>query len=317
MQTGKQPRVVVIGGGTGMPVLLRGLKNLPLDLTALVSVADDGGSTGKLRSEMAIPAPGDIRNVIAALSDAEPMLLDLFQHRFNVENSLMGHSLGNLLLAAMTSVTGDFYTGIREISRVLNVKGNIYPISNENMSLHAIMEDGQIISGESNIPLANKKINRVYLRPEPIRPLPKAIESIKNADLVVISPGSLYTSILPNMIIPHIDKAIRMTKGKVVYVCNVMTQAGETTGYTASDHVQAIVDHVGEECVQAIVVHNEPIKQNIQDIYALENAEPVVYDTQSLLDMDLEIIEDDIIDYSKTSIRHDTEKIAQLLYAII
>lgn len=317
MQKNKQPNIVVIGGGTGMPILLRGLKNLPIDLTALVTVADDGGSTGKLRSEMAIPAPGDIRNVIAALSDAEPMLLDLFQHRFSVENSLSGHSLGNLLLAAMTSITGDFNTGIKEISRVLNVKGNIYPISDENMSLHAMMEDGEIVSGESNIPLANKKIDRVFLRPEPVHPLPNAIEAIQNADLVVISPGSLYTSILPNMIIPHIEEAIRETKGKVVYVCNVMTQAGETTDYTASDHVQAIIDHVGNACVQSIIVHNEPIKQNIQNIYALEDAEPVLFDTQRLLDMDLEIIQDDIIDYSKTSLRHDTRKISRLLYSLI
>src|SRR5699024_1020216 len=212
----ENPRIVVIGGGTGMPVLLRGLKNLPVDLTALVTVADDGGSTGRLRHEMAIPAPGDIRNVIAALSDAEPMLLDLFQHRFTVGNGLSGHSLGNLLLAAMTSITGDFYTGIKEISRVLNVKGKIYPISNENMSLHAVMEDGQIVSGESKIPLVNKKIKRVYLRPEPVHPLPNAVRSIEEADLVVIAPGSLYTSILPSLIIPHIDEAIRQTKGKVV-----------------------------------------------------------------------------------------------------
>ncbi|HLQ72135.1 MAG TPA: YvcK family protein [Bacillota bacterium] len=313
----ENPRIVVIGGGTGLPVLLRGLKDLPIDLTALVTVADDGGSTGRLRHEMSIPAPGDIRNVIAALSDAEPMLLDLFQHRFSVGNGLSGHSLGNLLLAAMTSITGDFYTGIKEISRVLNVKGKIYPISNENMSLHAVMEDGQIVSGESKIPLVNKKIKRVYLRPEPVNPLPNAVRSIEEADLVVIAPGSLYTSILPNMIIPHIDEAIRTTKGKVVYVCNVMTQAGETTGYTASDHVQALIDHIRDHCVQAIVVHNEAIKQNIQAVYAAENAEPVIYDTQRLLDMGLEIIEGDIIDETKQSLRHDTAKIAKLLYSLL
>ncbi|MFD2761254.1 gluconeogenesis factor YvcK family protein [Lentibacillus juripiscarius] len=314
--TGKS-NVTVIGGGTGMPVLLRGLKNLPVDLTALVTVADDGGSTGRLRNEMAIPAPGDIRNVIAALSDAEPMLLDLFQHRFTEGNGLSGHSMGNLLLAAMTSVTGNFFTGIKEISRVLNVKGNIYPISNQSMSLHARMEDGTIVSGESNIPLANKKIEHVFLRPEPVRPLHHAVEAVKNADLVVVSPGSLYTSILPNMIIPQMDEALRQTKGKVVYVCNVMTQAGETTGYTAADHVQAIRDHIGETCVDSIVVHNEPISQHVRAIYAEENAAPVVYDTDRLIDMGLEIIESDIINSSKTTLRHDTEKIAKLLYSII
>ncbi|WP_067727130.1 gluconeogenesis factor YvcK family protein [Oceanobacillus damuensis] len=317
MSKQKLPRVVVIGGGTGMPVLLRGLKNLPIDLTALVTVADDGGSTGRIRNEMAIPAPGDIRNVIAALSDAEPMLLELFQHRFSEGNGLSGHSMGNLLLAAMTSVTGNFNTGIKEISRVLNVKGKIYPISNENMSLHAEMEDGTIISGESSIPLSNKRIKRVFLRPQPVKPLPNAVRAIDAADLVVISPGSLYTSIMPNLIIPQVKEALRDTKAKVVYVCNVMTQAGETTGYTASDHVKAISDHIGQGCIDAIVVHNEVIDQSIRAIYAEENASPVEYDMERLFDMGLEIIEGDIIDHSQSTLRHDNHKIAKLLYSIM
>lgn len=311
------PRVVVIGGGTGMPVLLRGLKDLPIQLTALVTVADDGGSTGRIRHEMDIPAPGDIRNVIAALSDAEPMLLELFQHRFSVGNGLSGHSLGNLLLAAMTSLTGNFYTGIKEISRVLNVKGEILPISNENMVLHAEMVDGVVVSGESKIPLANKRIKRVFLTPEYVRPLPNALEAINKADLVVISPGSLYTSILPNLIIPKIDQAIRKTKGKVVYVCNVMTQAGETAGYTASDHVRAICRHIGEGSVDSIVVHNESIKQTVRDVYAEENAEPVIYDIEQLLEMGLQIIEGDIVEYTQNTVRHNTEKISKLLYSIL
>src|SRR5690625_3678214 len=182
----KKRNVVVIGGGTGMPVLLRGLKNLPINLSALVNVSDDGGSTGRIRSEIKIPAPGDIRNVIAALSDAEPMLLKLFQHRFEMKNGLSGHSLGNLLLAAMTTVTGDFYTGIKEISRVLNVIGDIYPISNENLSLHAKMEDGTIVPGESKIPLARKRIKKVFLRPQPVQPIPAAVQAIQEADLIVI-----------------------------------------------------------------------------------------------------------------------------------
>ncbi|WP_284141108.1 MULTISPECIES: YvcK family protein [unclassified Virgibacillus] len=317
MTENHEPRVVVIGGGTGMPVLLRGLKHLPVHLTALVTVADDGGSTGRLRSEMDIPAPGDIRNVIAALSDVEPMLVELFQHRFSSGNGLSGHSMGNLLLAAMTSITGDFYTGIKEISRVLNVKGDILPISNEMISLHAEMEDGTIVSGESNIPLANKQIKRVFLRPEPVQPLPNAIQAINEADLVVISPGSLYTSILPNLIIPGIDAAIRQTKAKVIYVCNVMTQAGETTGYAASDHVKAIWNHIGEDCVDAVVVHNEPINERILHVYAEENAVPVQYDIEKLLEMGLQIIEGDIITQHHFTLRHDTHKISKLLHSIV
>lgn len=317
MSNETKPSVVVIGGGTGMPVLLRGLKQLPIQLTALVTVADDGGSTGRLRSEMAIPAPGDIRNVIAAMSETEPMLVELFQHRFAVGNGLSGHSMGNLLLAALTSITGDFYTGIKEISRVLNVKGKIYPISNENMSLHAKMEDGSIISGESNIPLSNKRIKRVFLSPQPVKPLPDAIQAISEADLIVISPGSLFTSIMPNLIIPGIDDAIKQAKGKVIYVCNVMTQYGETTGFSASDHVQAIINHIGEGCVDSVVVHNEPIEQTVRAVYAEENAEPVIFDTERLLEMGLQIIEGDIINHQQPTLRHDTQKIANLLYSIL
>lgn len=313
----RKPRVVVVGGGTGMPVLLRGLKYFPIDLSAIVTVADDGGSSGRLRTEMAIPAPGDIRNVVAALSEAEPMLLDLFQHRFSDGNGLSGHSMGNLLLAAMTSVTGDFYNGIKEISRVLNVKGEIYPIANENMFLHAEMSDGSIVSGESNIPLAGKKIKKVFLSPEPLLPLPEAVDAIEKADLVVIAPGSLYTSTLPNVIVPQIGDALRNAKGKVVYVCNVMTQAGETSDYTAADHVQAICDHIGNDCIQSIVVHNKPIEGDVRKMYAEENAEPVFYDTDRLKEFGLEIIEGDIIDYNKKTLRHDTGKVAKLLHSLL
>lgn len=313
----KDPKVVVIGGGTGMPVLLRGLKNLPIDLTALVNVADDGGSTGRIRNDMAIPAPGDIRNVIAALSEAEPMLLELFQHRFEVGNGLSGHSMGNLLLAAMTSVTGDFNTGIKEISRVLNVKGEIYPISNDSMSLHAKMEDGTITSGESKIPLVHKRIKKVFLSPQPLQPLPNAVEAIESADLVVISPGSLYTSILPNLIIPGIGNALRNTNGKVIYVCNVMTQAGETTGYTAADHVQAIVDHIDSGCVDSIVIHNECIRKSIRDVYNVKDAEPVVYDIDRLIGMGLQVVQSDIIDYTEKTVLHSRKRVADLLYSLL
>lgn len=313
----RKQNVVVIGGGTGMPVLLRGLKEYPIDLSAIVTVADDGGSSGRLRTELSMPAPGDIRNVIAALSEVEPMLLKLFQHRFVNGNGLSGHSMGNLLLAAMTSVTGDFYNGIKEISRVLNVKGNIYPIANQNMFLHAEMEDGEIIAGESNIPLSGKVIKRVFLKPEIVLPLPEAIAAIKEAGLVVIAPGSLYTSTMPNLIVPEIGDALRDAKGKVVYVCNVMTQEGETTGYTAADHVKAITQHVGEGCIHSVLVHNKTIDETLQKKYAKENAEPVIYDTDRLIDMGLEIIEADIIDYSKKILRHDTGKVAKILSTLV
>lgn len=313
----RRKKIVAIGGGTGMPVLLRGLKQLPVDLSAIVTVADDGGSSGKLRTELAMPAPGDIRNVIAALADAEPMLIDLFQHRFKDGNGLSGHSMGNLLLAAMTSISGDFYNGIKEISRVLKVKGNIYPIANQNVVLHAEMTDGEIVTGESNIPLANKQIKRVFVSPLPVKPLPDAIEAINQADLIVISPGSLYTSVMPNLIVPEIENALRDAPGKVVYVCNVMTQYGETTGYTAGDHIQAIHDHIGVDIVSTIVVNNSAIEQDIRENYAEEHAEPVVYDISRLKSLGLEVIEADIIDHHQRKLRHDTHKIAKLLYEML
>lgn len=312
-----RPSVVVIGGGTGMPVLLRGLKDYPIDLSALVTVADDGGSTGRLRNEMDIPATGDIRNVIASLSNAEPMLLELFQHRFEKGNGLSGHALGNLLLAAIASISGDFYKGIQEISRIFNVKGNIYPISNEPLTLHATLMDGTVIRGESNIPLATVPIKSVSVTPENVSPLPEAVRAIEQADMIVISPGSLYTSILPNIIIPHIKDAIQQTNAHVVYVCNVMTQAGETTGYSASDHVQAIFDHIGLGTVDSIIVHNESISERSKERYAEENATVVEYDIERLRAFGLSIIEGDIIDHSESMLRHDTKKIAKLLYSFV
>ncbi|WP_193064311.1 gluconeogenesis factor YvcK family protein [Oceanobacillus oncorhynchi] len=312
------PKITAIGGGTGMPVLLRGLKDLPVDLTAVVTVADDGGSTGRIRSEMEMPAPGDIRNVIAALSDAEPMLLELFQHRFQQGNGLTGHSLGNLLLAAMTSMTGNFNQGIKEISRVLNVKGNIYPISNDNMSLHAIMEDGEIIHGESNIPLSGKRIKRVFLEPQPLQPLPNAVESIQKADLIVISPGSLYTSIMPNLIVPEVKEALLNTKTKIVYVCNIMTQYGETTNYSAADHVQAIHDHVGDDCVDYVIVHDQPIDAETQEIYKEEQAFPVVADSSRLEAMNVQVLPGNIVVKHKDgTLRHNNDKIAKMLYKFL
>lgn len=312
-----KPNIVIIGGGTGMPVILRGLKKYPINLFALVTVADDGGSSGRLREEFDIPAPGDVRNVIAALSDVEPVLEELFQYRFEVANGLSGHSLGNVLLTALASVTGDFHRGIERLSEILQVKGKVLPIVNESVSLFAEMEDGKIIKGESNIPDVNKKIKRVFVRPDELKPTNNVLNVINEADLIVISPGSLYTSILPNLIIPQVAETIKLAKAKVVYVCNVMTQSGETTSYCASDHIKAIYDHVGDQFIDDIIIHNEPLKRSFIKRYAEENAEPVVNDIVQLQKMDLNVIKKDIIDYSQLTIRHDTEKVGALLYDIV
>lgn len=309
-----QPKVVVLGGGTGMPVLLKGLKRHPIDLSTIVTVADDGGSTGRIREEIDIPAPGDIRNVIAALSEVDQELKTLFQHRFQVKNNLSGHSLGNLVLAAMNSLTGDFYTAVDKVSELFNVKGAIYPIVNESIVLNAEMTDGTIVKGESNIPVKDKQIKRIFITPNEITPNPKVVQAIHKADLIVISPGSLYTSILPNMIIGGVTEAIRHTQAKVVYVSNMMTQFGETEGYSATDHVEAIYRHIGQDTIDVIIVHDQPINQDILALYKEERSLPVEYDYTRLSSHNLEVLKADIVEYSNKMIRHDTKKLAEILY---
>lgn len=300
-----------------MSVLLRGLKVYPVDITAIVTVADDGGSSGRLRDELKIPPPGDIRNVLAALSDVEPLVEDLFQHRFNKGNSLTGHSLGNLILAAMTNITGDFFHAVREMSKVLNVRGKVLPAANRSVVLHAEMEDGTIVSGESKIPYSGKKIKRVFLSPESIEPLEETIEVIRQADLILLGPGSLYTSILPNLLVPKIGDEVCKAKAKKVYICNVMTQAGETLDFTASDHVKALNEHMKCTFIDTILVNDEEIPDMMKALYAEELAKPVYYDIEALRGLGLEIVHDKIVSYENNVIRHDTVKVAKLLYDMI
>lgn len=311
------PNVVVLGGGTGMPVLLRGLKSYPINLSAIVTVADDGGSTGRLREYIDMPAPGDIRNTIVALADMDEELEALFQYRFKENRELAGHALGNLVLAAMSSDTGDFYTGIKILSELLGVKGNIYPLVNEPAILHAVMDDGSIVSGESKIQLEHKKINKVYLTPDNLKPMPEVVTSILNADIIVISPGSLYTSILPNLVITEVVQALKNTTAQVVYVCNIMTQDGETNNYTVLDHLIAIQKHVGANVVDSIIVHNKTIQPEIIARYAAEKAIPVTYDLQKLQEQGLEVIEADIAEFSDGALRHNTNLIAEIIFNIV
>ncbi|MGN1399923.1 MAG: uridine diphosphate-N-acetylglucosamine-binding protein YvcK [Bacillus sp. (in: firmicutes)] len=312
-----QPKIVIIGGGTGLPVLLRGLKQYPVDITAIVTVADDGGSSGRLRNELNIPPPGDVRNVLAALSDVEPLIEQMFQHRFSQSIDLDGHSLGNLILAAMTSITGDFVHAIREMSKVLNVRGKVLPAANQGVQLHAEMEDGTIVSGESQIPQALKRIKRVYLTPTDIKPLSETIQAIRQADLIVIGPGSLYTSILPNLLVPRIGLEVCNAQAQKVYVCNLMTQAGETQGYSASEHVKAIYDHIGCACLDTILVNNKEVPKAVKLRYKEESAQPVHFDVGRLEELGLEVVQEQIMTFEKEYIRHDTRKVAEILYRIL
>ncbi|CAI8872198.1 MULTISPECIES: gluconeogenesis factor YvcK family protein [Bacillus] len=317
MKKERKPKIVIMGGGTGLSVLLRGLKKYPVDITAVVTVADDGGSSGRLRDELEIPPPGDIRNVLVALSDVEPLVEALFQHRFTSGEGLTGHALGNLLLAGMTSITGDFFHAITETSKVLNVRGRVLPAANQSVVLHAELEDGQIVTGESKIPYFGKKINRVFLTPGDVEPLYETLMEIQRADLLVFGPGSLYTSILPNLIVKKIGDAVLAAKAKKAYVCNVMTQAGETMGYTAFDHVQALHDHLGAPFIDTAIVNNHDIPAGLRKLYAEELSEPVVVDEDRFAESKIRLIQDELAKYDDQVVRHDTLKLASILYSLL
>ncbi|WP_078594422.1 gluconeogenesis factor YvcK family protein [Evansella clarkii] len=313
----KKAKIVVLGGGTGLSVLLRGLKTFPVDITAVVTVADDGGSSGILRKELKIPPPGDLRNVLVALSEVEPLVEELFQHRFKNGNGLSGHSLGNLLLAGMTSITGDFARGVQELSRVLNVKGKVLPAANQEIILHAEMEDGTLVEGESSIPRAGKRIKRVFLEPAVPEPLQETLTALEQADLIVLGPGSLYTSVIPNLLVPQISEVIQRSEARKVYICNVMTQPGETTGFTAADHAMAIYEHAGDRILNSILVNVQPIPFSYAQRYAQQNAYEVAVDEDRLRNMGLKVLGEDLLYFDNYLLRHDGQKLSQRLVSML
>lgn len=310
------PKTAVIGGGTGLSVMLRGLKQMPLDITAIVTVADDGGSSGVLRSELKIPPPGDIRNVLLALSDVEPMLSRMLQHRFENGTGLAGHSLGNLILAAMKDITGDFVTGVKELSRVLAVRGRVLPAAAQAIVLKAEMEDGTIVSGESQIPNAGKKIKRVFIDQEGVQPLEESIRALQEADAILMGPGSLYTSILPNLLVPGIAETIIESNALKIFVCNVMTQPGETDHYSVFDHLNTIRKHAGHPIFDYVIVNNGEIPQDVREAYAKQGADIVRLDLDKVAEHGYGIIQDDLIQ-TQTYLRHDSEKLSRHIYRLI
>ena len=300
------PKVVAIGGGTGLSTLLRGLKEHTGNLTAIVTVADDGGSSGRLRREMGLPPPGDLRNCIAALADAEPLMTKLFQYRFDEGSGLAGHSFGNLFIAAMTEVTGNFEEAVRETSRVLAVRGQILPSTLTNVTLSAVTDEDDEIHGESNITERGSKIKKVFINPENAQANPEAIRAILAADMVVIGPGSLYTSVLPNLLVDGIRRAIQMSKAVRVYVCNVATERGETDSFSVSDHYQVLEEHVKEKLFNYVVANN-----NIATNGAVDSRfEPVMVDRNGVADVAL--VAADVIS-EENRYHHDTSKLASLL----
>lgn len=310
-----KPRVVVIGGGTGLSVLLRGLKERPVHISAIVTVADDGGSSGVLRDELKMPPPGDVRNVLLALADTEPLLERLLQYRFTNGTGLAGHTVGNLIIAAMKEIEGDFVRAVKKLSRVLAVRGDVLPAANQAIVLKAEMEDGTVVTGESKIPLAGKRIRRVWLDPPDVAALPEAVAALEQADAIVLGPGSLYTSLLPNLLVPGIVDAIRRSPAVKLYICNVMTQPGETDGYSAADHVQALVDHVGDRLFDYVIVHSGRIPSEVAQRYAQEGKKPVRCDRRRLEAMGYRVIVDELAVY-RTYLRHNAARLSDHILRI-
>lgn len=306
----KGPNITVVGGGTGLSVLLRGMKEATRNVTAIVTVADDGGSSGRLREEFNIVPPGDLRNCLVALADTEPMMEKLFQYRFRGNSDLAGHSFGNLFITAMTEVTGDIEQALKESSKVLAVKGKVFPATTAKVRLSATMEDGSIVEGESQIPLVHKKIQRVHIFPHHVAPVPSTLKAIREAEVIVFGPGSLYTSIIPNLLVDNIAEEIRNSKAIKIYICNVMTQPGETDNYTASMHVKALIEHGGNGIVDYVLVNNKVISPEMQDYYAKEGQYPVLVDEPAIEALGIKYFKADIIDDSEM-IHHDSIKLAQ------
>jgi len=310
------PKIVAIGGGTGLSTLLRGLKLYSSNITAIVTVADDGGSSGRLRRELGGIPPGDIRNCIAALADEEKLITELFQYRFEAGEGLSGHSFGNLFLTAMTAVTGDIERSIAASSKVLAVRGQVLPATLEDVRLWADLEDGRRIEGESNITEAKGKIVRVGCTPANPAALPRALEAIANADAIVIGPGSLYTSIIPNLLVPEIVEAISLSSAPKVYVCNIMTEPGETDGYSVADHVRAIDKAAGDRALfeTAIVQRKAPSAKALIR-YAQRQSHPVDLDRDALAELGRAVLAVPIMseDRQTGAVRHNSKRLGRLI----
>lgn len=319
-QLRKGPRIVAIGGGTGLPIVLHGLKEYTSNITAIVTVADDGGSSGKLTQIFKIPPPGDIRNCLVALADAEPLMRELFQYRFKDfkdKDVFNGHSFGNLFITIMSELTGDFEKAIKESSKVLAIRGQVVPVSLEKVSLGAKLKDNTVINGESKISQSKSPIETVFLNPLNIKPTIESIVAIKEADVIIFGPGSLYTSIIPNLLVAGIPEAIKNSKAIKIYVCNIMTQPGETTGYNLFDHVEAVEKHTYPEIFDYVLLNTEEIPQKLLEKYNEEGAIPVLWnDTNHVKNKTFSLIKAKLIN-TDNYVRHDPAKLARSIIKII
>lgn len=319
-------RIVSIGGGTGLSTILSGLKRYArtvqgeppdslyeADITAIVTVSDDGGSSGRLRRDLDILPPGDIRNCMVALSEDEALLSQLFQYRFHSGRGLKGHSFGNLFLAALDQVTGDFASAVRLSSEILAIRGKIFPATGSNVTLEARLADGRVIAGESKISKSRQSIDRIFLRPGRARPLKEALEAIANADIITLGPGSLYTSIIPNLLVSGIPQAIERSRALKLYFVNLMWQPGETINFSASQHVEAILKHAsGRRVMDCVVLNTAPISAALKRKYAAQNVNPVENDFERLHSLGVKVMAADLVGESKL-VRHDPGATARII----
>ncbi|WP_425449496.1 gluconeogenesis factor YvcK family protein [Dethiothermospora halolimnae] len=315
----KSPKIVVIGGGTGLSVLLRGLKLYTNNITAIVTVADDGGGSGILREDLGMLPPGDIRNCLLALANTEPTMEKLLQYRFT-DGHLSGQSFGNLFIAAMNGIYGNFEQAIKEMSNVLAVTGRVLPMTLEDVELYAKLKNGTVIRGESNIPEKNKelrsRIDYIFIKPRNSKPLDETVKAIKEADVIVLGPGSLYTSIIPNLLVKDIPKYIWRSSATKVYIPNVMTQPGETDGYNVLNHVETIFRHSRKKIIDYVIVNTENIPKSTLKKYYQDGAKPIMIDEkqeEKLNEQGIEVIKDGLVDIKKDYIRHDAIRTSEII----
>lgn len=315
---GRRPKVVVIGGGTGLPVILKSLREQNADATAIVTVADDGGSSGVIRDYINVVPPGDIRNVLVALSDLPQLTLDIFQYRFKSHDAFFsGHAIGNLIIAALSEMESGIFDAVQRLSEMMAVDGHIYPVANVALSLNAEFKDGTQLTGESEITAARKQIKRVWVSKTDQNDLaaPKAvhqvIDAILDADVVVLGPGSLFTSILPNLMIENLGTAVKQTKAEVIYICNIMTQKGETEHFTDADHVRVLHDHLGQNFVDTVLVNTAQVPENYLDHQKYDEILwPVEHDFEALRELGCRVISDNFLKLKDHGVFHNGQKVA-------
>ncbi|MCG2677332.1 YvcK family protein [bacterium] len=314
-QLRRGPRIVGIGGGYGLSSLLKGIKEYTSNLSAIVTMADSGGSSGRLREDFAMPPPGDIRNCLVALADTEPLMEDLFQHRFKGPSELKGHSFGNLFITAMSEVTKNFASAVRASSKILAIRGQVLPSTLSDVSLQAKMKDGRIVKGEAAIPEAEGEIEEIFLAPSDAPSNPETLKAIKEAEIIIIGPGSLYTSVMPNLLTKGMIETIENSKAIKIYVCNVMTQAGETDNYSASDHIEAIYKHTKSKFLDYVLVNTSHAPLELAKKYEEEKAFPVKVDEEKLKKLGVKVVKANFMS-TRDYLRHEPDKLARAIMRI-